>query len=616
MNQTVLPNLYEYLHAALAVVSWLLGALGLLLLAFGLGSFPVLWAAPRRFLVGSAFVALLRRASLQRADAESQPQRARGHVRSRARPAAARCWRRPTRCCASWKRTRASRACTSSDGAPRRADTVGPAQRSRARTCCSSPSTRCAPTTWAPTATRARCRPGSTRSRGKGVHVRARLRAGAALQLLAQLAAHLGVSARAGGAGAPPAQPPRWPRVLREQRLSHGRLLHRRHLPHRGPQAGSAIATSAFGFALFDHTNRESEEQTDRVLAEVDRISEQGEPPSLLWVHYFDVHEPYQETTFGSGDMDRYDSEIMHVDRELTRLIAELDRRFDARGGDRHLGRSRRGVPRARRRLPRLDAVRRAGARAAAAARHGHGAPTLVEAPVEVIDIAPTLLGMVGVGAAAHACAGATCARWRQAASTTLRPVFSAVLTKRMARALAAQADRRPALRAVRALRPRAATRTSAKPGAASEPERAGAAARRRLRVARLARAAARCAGGGRQAARATRAALGPTRRPARSGADGRSCCSTWPPPTEQRIEAGQILAKLADESSRRRAGAGAGHAARRGGRRGRHRARPHVRRARAQRARATDARRGSLPARARRRLAGSAARPRRPCRR
>lgn len=190
-----------------------------------------------------------------------------------------------------------------------------------------------------------------------------------------------------------------------------------------------ALRDTAFRFALFDHTNREAEQQTDRVLAEADRIMQQGEPPSFLWVHYFDVHEPYQETTFGSGEMDRYDSEILHVDRELERLVRELEARFSREvvialtadhgeefrdhGGVYHgstLYDEQVRVPLFLR-APGLDAAR-------------------VKSPVEVIDLAPTLLSVVGAPIPASM-------RGRDLRTITTSggaapAVFSAVLTKRM----------------------------------------------------------------------------------------------------------------------------------------------------------------------------------------
>lgn len=188
---------------------------------------------------------------------------------------------------------------------------------------------------------------------------------------------------------------------------------------------------SAFGFALFDHTNRESEDQTDRVLVEIERIKQQGEPPSLLWVHYFDVHEPYEETTFGTGEMDRYDSEIKHVDREVMRLLRALDERFEREvivaitadhgeefrehGGVYHgstLYDEQVRVPLILR-APGLPASR-------------------IASPVEVIDIAPTLLGAADIPVPSSM-------RGRDLRAHALgqgpenSAAFSAVLTKRMA---------------------------------------------------------------------------------------------------------------------------------------------------------------------------------------
>ncbi|MET0339543.1 MAG: sulfatase-like hydrolase/transferase [Polyangiales bacterium] len=194
----------------------------------------------------------------------------------------------------------------------------------------------------------------------------------------------------------------------------------------------TGLRDSAFGFALFDHTNREAEQQTDRVLAEADRIKQRGEPASLLWVHYFDVHEPYQETTFGSDEMDRYDSEILHVDRELQRLLRELDARFErpllvavtADHGEEF--RDHGGVYHGstlydeQTRVPLLFSIPGVD-------------PATVRAPVEVIDVAPTLLA--AVGAPIPESMQGRDLRALLAAQPPLdeRAVFSAVLTKRMA---------------------------------------------------------------------------------------------------------------------------------------------------------------------------------------
>jgi arylsulfatase A-like enzyme len=85
----------------------------------------------------------------------------------------------------------------------------------------------------------------------------------------------------------------------------------------------------AFGFDLHEHANMDAEASTDRVLREVDRIAAAGEPPSLLWVHYFDVHEPYRERSLGDSAVDRYDGEIRNVDRAVGRLVREADERLE-----------------------------------------------------------------------------------------------------------------------------------------------------------------------------------------------------------------------------------------------------------------------------------------------
>ena len=188
---------------------------------------------------------------------------------------------------------------------------------------------------------------------------------------------------------------------------------------------------TAFGFDLFDHTNRESEDQTDRVLAEADRIKSLGEPPSFLWVHYFDVHEPYQETKFGSGDMERYDSEIVHTDREVMRLLAELEKRFD------------------RELIVAITADHGEEFREHGGVYHGSTlydeqvrVPLIIKAaalkparlaqPVEVIDVAPTLLGLASVDVP-RSMRGRDLRALAVGRVSDAGPVFSAVLTKRMA---------------------------------------------------------------------------------------------------------------------------------------------------------------------------------------
>jgi arylsulfatase A-like enzyme len=154
----------------------------------------------------------------------------------------------------------------------------------------------------------------------------------------------------------------------------------------------------AFGFALHDQVTYTAEELTDRVLQEVDRTVARGEPNSFFWVHYFDVHEPYRSTHFGSSDMDRYDSEILHVDGQVARLVREVRKRlsrdvivvvsadhgeeFYDHGGVYHGS----TLYEEQVRVPLL--VNFTGL-----------APRRIATPIKTLDIAPTLLALVGLDA-------------------------------------------------------------------------------------------------------------------------------------------------------------------------------------------------------------------------
>ena len=84
----------------------------------------------------------------------------------------------------------------------------------------------------------------------------------------------------------------------------------------------------AFGFALHDHIDREADATTDRVLEGVDRVVRETERPTFFWAHYFDVHEPYEDTHFGTSDVDRYDGELRKADAAIGRPVDEMERRL------------------------------------------------------------------------------------------------------------------------------------------------------------------------------------------------------------------------------------------------------------------------------------------------
>jgi len=155
-------------------------------------------------------------------------------------------------------------------------------------------------------------------------------------------------------------------------------------------------AESRFDFEHTDVRDLDAAAKTDAAIEELREIARAGEPKSFTWVHYFDVHEPYQDTRFGETDVERYDSEIARVDGELERLFVAADEllagevvialsadhgeEFREHGGVYHgftLYEEQIRVPLILR-APGLEARR-------------------IPAPVELVDLAPTLLGMLGV---------------------------------------------------------------------------------------------------------------------------------------------------------------------------------------------------------------------------
>lgn len=186
----------------------------------------------------------------------------------------------------------------------------------------------------------------------------------------------------------------------------------------------------AFGFSRHEHTNFRAEERTDVTLAEIDRIVERGEPPSLVWTHYFDVHEPYLDTSLGRDDADRYDAEIRNVDRAFARLLREARARLDrplvvvltADHGEEF--RDHGGVYHGSTLYDEQNRV--------PLVVHAPSMPAArVAAPVSLVDLAPTLLGLVGVGPS-PTMRGEDLRPYAMGFATDREPVFGAVAHKRM----------------------------------------------------------------------------------------------------------------------------------------------------------------------------------------
>jgi arylsulfatase A-like enzyme len=195
---------------------------------------------------------------------------------------------------------------------------------------------------------------------------------------------------------------------------------------------------SAFGFARHDQSTYGAREQTDKVLAEVRRVTRHNEPSLLLWTHYFNVHEPYQDTHFGTSPVDRYDSEIRKVDEEISRLVAALrsqlrrplivvltadhGEEFRDHGGIYHGS----TLYEEQVRVPLLIWVPTAS---------GTGHAARVRTPVALVDIAPTLLRLLGVDPPTTM-RGKDLRPWLDGSAKSddmTGAVFSAVAQKRMA---------------------------------------------------------------------------------------------------------------------------------------------------------------------------------------
>ena len=152
----------------------------------------------------------------------------------------------------------------------------------------------------------------------------------------------------------------------------------------------------------FDHAETQllpAPQLTDRALAYLKAHRRRaGKQKLFLWVDFFDVHEPYlrhPEFAYGDRDVDRYDAEISHVDREVGRLMASLSllrgptifvltadhgEEFREHGGSYH-GSS---LYEEQIRVPLII-----------------GAPGLspgvIRSPAQLVDVAPTVLSLLGL---------------------------------------------------------------------------------------------------------------------------------------------------------------------------------------------------------------------------
>lgn len=90
------------------------------------------------------------------------------------------------------------------------------------------------------------------------------------------------------------------------------------------------LEESAYGFEYVKYEYMAAPGRTDQVITFLE--TEKPER-TFVWVHYFEPHEPYDPhalaeggTTARSSDVERYDGEVRFVDREVGRLVTYLSR--------------------------------------------------------------------------------------------------------------------------------------------------------------------------------------------------------------------------------------------------------------------------------------------------
>ncbi|MFO0574466.1 MAG: sulfatase-like hydrolase/transferase [Polyangia bacterium] len=159
-----------------------------------------------------------------------------------------------------------------------------------------------------------------------------------------------------------------------------------------------ALEESAYGFEYVKFEYLSGPRRTDQILHFLD---EEKPEHVFVWAHYLEPHEPYDVHPGGPGpaasDRERYDGEVRAVDDELRRLYTEVQRRrpgalfviaadhgeeFGEHGGRYHgtsLYDEQARVP-----LLLFDAAERPLLR-----------PRRLQRPVGLVDVAPTLLGLL-----------------------------------------------------------------------------------------------------------------------------------------------------------------------------------------------------------------------------
>ncbi len=185
-----------------------------------------------------------------------------------------------------------------------------------------------------------------------------------------------------------------------------------------------------FEYVKFEYLD--ASKRVDRILAYYRDVKP---TKSFVWVHFFEPHEPYVQHEgfgFGTGDVERYDSEIAYTDAAVGRLVATVraqrpgtiivvaadhGEEFDEHGGRYHGS----TLYDEQIHIPLVISVPGV-------------TPRVVDGPVELIDVTPTLLNLLDIPVPARM-RGTDLGPWlapRPAPAARLPPAFAEVEDKRM----------------------------------------------------------------------------------------------------------------------------------------------------------------------------------------
>jgi arylsulfatase A-like enzyme/HEAT repeat protein len=192
------------------------------------------------------------------------------------------------------------------------------------------------------------------------------------------------------------------------------------------------FAETNFDFEYVKFEFIDAQRRVDQLLAYYDTVKPTR---SFVWVHFFEPHEPYvahEGFPFGSGDIDRYDSEIAYTDAAVGRLVKEVRARrpgtivivaadhgeeFDEHGGRYH-GSS---LYDEQLRIPLIISI--------------PGVPPhVVDGQVELFDVTPTVLNLLDISVPVRM-RGTDLGPWLAtppAPAVRLPPAFAELEDKRM----------------------------------------------------------------------------------------------------------------------------------------------------------------------------------------